>query len=302
MTTAGSAGLPPSTAEPPASDERSTNALPLDETLEARHTSNDPLIFTQAEPPFAITHVNAAWERLCGFQAHEAVGKSCKILQGPETSPEILRYLHEGLRSRVKLTVRLLNYSKNGMRFLNDLTVTPLRDRAGEITHFEGRIRPWRPPPLPKHAAPGSVAEAAARPPAGSAAPERRGGSPSDDGVSEFRKKLPSSLLEAVNFTEHAMVITERSQPFRIVHVNEAWCELCGFTMEETLGLTCRILQGPGTCQATLQALTAAAVECAPITVKLLNYRKVPPPNASTRCPFARARHTHPSVSRWYEL
>jgi hypothetical protein len=32
-------------------------------------------VVTEARPPFRITHVNAAWEGLCGFTRAEAVGQ-----------------------------------------------------------------------------------------------------------------------------------------------------------------------------------------------------------------------------------
>ena len=50
-------------------------------------------------------------------------------------------------------------------------------------------------------------------------------------------------------------------------------CELCGYAAEQVLGDTCRILQGPGTCAATLRAMRSAALaRAAAIGVKLVNY------------------------------
>lgn len=63
-------------------------------------TSTDAQIFTEAAPPFKICHANNAWTQLCGFTVAEALGKTCKILQGPETSAESLRELHAGLAAR----------------------------------------------------------------------------------------------------------------------------------------------------------------------------------------------------------
>ena len=75
--------------------------------LEARG-SEEAQIFTLAERPFHITHVNPAWERLCGFTEAEAVGQTCRILQGPETSLEALNLLQQAVAARATVTVRLL--------------------------------------------------------------------------------------------------------------------------------------------------------------------------------------------------
>ena len=92
-----------------------------------------------------------------------------------------------------------------------------------------------------------------------------------------IQSRMPSCLEEVINSTELALVITEITAPFRITHVNQTWCEVCGFSMEEAIGRTCRILQGPNSCRLTIKALEDAAHNLQPITVKLINYTKVCP-------------------------
>jgi len=48
-------------------------------------------------------------------------------------------------------------------------------------------------------------------------------------------------------------VITEAEPPYRIVHVNGAWCESMGYSRSALIGNTCKILQGPETCVQTMQ-------------------------------------------------
>lgn len=43
--------------------------------------SIQPRLITKAEPPFCITHVNAAWCTLCGFRADEAVGHTLSVVR-----------------------------------------------------------------------------------------------------------------------------------------------------------------------------------------------------------------------------
>ena len=57
-------------------------------------THSEAQVFTEATPPFKICHANNAWSLLCGYSVPEVLGKTCKILQGPETDPDRLRDLH----------------------------------------------------------------------------------------------------------------------------------------------------------------------------------------------------------------
>ena len=74
-----------------------------------------------------------AWTRLCGFTVAEALGKTGKILHGPETTFEALRELHVGLANQRRTTVQLTNYTKRREQFLNELTIEPLRDEGRGI-------------------------------------------------------------------------------------------------------------------------------------------------------------------------
>lgn len=64
--------------------------------------------------------------------------------------------------------------------------------------------------------------------------------------------KLPRTLQQAMDannnpWRESALVITTSQAPHRIVHVNDAWVNLCGYTAQEAAGKTFSILQGPDT-------------------------------------------------------
>lgn len=105
-------------------------------------THSEAQVFTEATPPFKICHANNAWSLLCGYSVPEVLGKTCKILQGPETDSDRLRDLHAGLAANSKTTVQLVNYTKNAERFVNELTIEPLINQTGEVTHFIGTLSP----------------------------------------------------------------------------------------------------------------------------------------------------------------
>ena len=85
---------------------------------------------------------------------------------------------------------------------------------------------------------------------------------------------LPSTVEAALQPSNECRIITEPNEPFRIVHVNEAWCRTCGYDAEEVLGQTCKFMHGPGTCTATLAMLKQALQLKRNLAVQLLNYSK----------------------------
>ena len=60
---------------------------------------------------------------------------------------------------------------------------------------------------------------------------------------------LPRTLQDALRPTKRrAIVVTEATAPFRIVQVNAAWEDLCGYTFREAKGKTLgSLLHGPDT-------------------------------------------------------
>merc|ERR1712137_109089 len=103
--------------------------------------SSDAQIFTHAHHPFKIVSVNSAWTRLCGYASTEVLGLTCKILQTPQTSLDVLQELHGAIRAQREVTVQLLNCTKSRSVFVNELTVSPLCDGNGRVTHMMGTLR-----------------------------------------------------------------------------------------------------------------------------------------------------------------
>ena len=87
-------------------------------------------------PDNPLIYVNAGFERLTGYSADEVIGRNCRFLQGAETDSETLGNLRAALRDQREITVQLLNYRKDGTTFWNRLSITPVRDPSGPVTHF----------------------------------------------------------------------------------------------------------------------------------------------------------------------
>ena len=113
---------------------------------------SDAIVFTQAEAPHRITHVNKAWVDMCGYDMDEVEGKTNAVLQGPETDVEAVRDLmaHVGRQESAKAT--LVNYKKGGERFVNRLQIEPLYDDKGKLVQYMALLREVDPADLPRPA------------------------------------------------------------------------------------------------------------------------------------------------------
>jgi PAS domain S-box-containing protein len=89
-------------------------------------------------PDLPLIYVNRGFEEITGYKAREAVGRSCRFLQGTDRNQPDLVVLREALREGRACVVRLRNYRKNGERFWNELHISPVNDEKGELTHYVG--------------------------------------------------------------------------------------------------------------------------------------------------------------------
>lgn len=91
-----------------------------------------------SRPDDPLVWVNPAFTATTGYEFDDAVGRNCRFLQGPATDPRVVGEIRECLRAGRPMTTTLLNYRKDGSTFWNELSISPVRDREGVITHFVG--------------------------------------------------------------------------------------------------------------------------------------------------------------------
>lgn len=89
-------------------------------------------------PGNPLIYVNAGFERLTGYSAADVLGRNCRFLQGPGTDLDTVGVLRTAILEQREVTVQLLNYRKDGTPFWNRLSITPVRDASGAVTHFIG--------------------------------------------------------------------------------------------------------------------------------------------------------------------
>ncbi len=85
---------------------------------------------------YPVQIANPAFCQMTGYTLDELRGKSLKMLQGPETDPEVIGRLRECLNKGQYFEGMTTNYRKNGTSYMVRWNITPLSDDAGKITHF----------------------------------------------------------------------------------------------------------------------------------------------------------------------
>lgn len=94
-----------------------------------------------AGPDRLIHSANAAFTAITGYSEDEIKGKNCRFLQGPLTDPLTKEAMSRAQEAGLEFFGEILNYRKDGTPFWNELTISPVLDDSGRLTHFVGVIR-----------------------------------------------------------------------------------------------------------------------------------------------------------------
>lgn len=89
-------------------------------------------------PDRPLIYANEGFERMTGYRPAEVMGRNCRFLQGPGTDAAAVAEIRSALADCRSCVVEILNYRKNGAAFWNRLSITPVRNASGEVTHFIG--------------------------------------------------------------------------------------------------------------------------------------------------------------------
>lgn len=93
------------------------------------------------DPRANIEYVNPAFTRKTGFRPEDAVGLNQSILSNRTTPPDVYKKMWQQITRKEPWSGRLVNSRKDGSKYLADLTITPVLDAEGAITHFLGMQR-----------------------------------------------------------------------------------------------------------------------------------------------------------------
>lgn len=107
--------------------KRSLDALPRGILITDCQQADDPIIY-----------VNKYFLEMSGYDESEILGKNCRFMQGKETDTDSLKKLAIAMEKRESVTVKMINYRKNGEQFINEFTISPVKNKNGDVTHCIG--------------------------------------------------------------------------------------------------------------------------------------------------------------------
>ncbi|MXR51093.1 PAS domain-containing protein [Halovenus sp. WSH3] len=113
---------------------------PTTETI-IRAVDEAPIGITISDPSLPdnpMVYINEAYEELTGYDAELALGRNCRFLQGPDTEEEAVAEMREAIEDRESVDVEVVNYREDGTPFWNHVTIAPLFDDDGNLTHYVG--------------------------------------------------------------------------------------------------------------------------------------------------------------------
>jgi len=100
------------------------------------HTSVGVAIADARDPENRYILTNAAFEQMSGYSAAELREKRPGFLLGPDTDPSTAAEVRRALEERREHQATLVVHRKDGTPFWDELRVSPVKDRAGELTHL----------------------------------------------------------------------------------------------------------------------------------------------------------------------
>ncbi|MES2734014.1 MAG: PAS domain S-box protein, partial [Bacteroidota bacterium] len=173
--------------------------------------ANDAVMITEAdlidEPGPRIVYVNAAFTHITGYEPEEVLGRSPRMLQGPNTDRRELDKIRAALESKQTAKVELINYRKDGQEFWVDFSLVPVADSRGVVTHFVSIQRDTTQKRLTQQA------------------------------LLQSQLELQKALQANQDILDHTLdVICALNQEGRFVHVNQASEAIWGYKPEELVG------------------------------------------------------------------
>jgi PAS domain S-box-containing protein len=101
--------------------------------------ANESIVITDAQldlPGPRIVFVNPACTKMTGYTLAEVLGKTPRILQGARTDKAVLARLRATLARGESFRDELINYRRDRSEFYSEIHIAPIRDPAGNVTHF----------------------------------------------------------------------------------------------------------------------------------------------------------------------
>lgn len=105
----------------------------------AMDKADTSIIITDArQDDMPVVYMNQSFVRMTGYSEQEVLGNNCRFMEGPDTDKAALERINAALRSHDPISETLIHYKKDGSSFYNELSITPIKDNHGRLTHYLG--------------------------------------------------------------------------------------------------------------------------------------------------------------------
>jgi nitrogen fixation negative regulator NifL len=95
-----------------------------------------PVAISITDASATILYANRTFEQLTGYPREVVIGENESILSNNATPPDVYREMWQTIHRRQAWTGTLVNRTREGRAYLAELTVSPVLDQGGRITHF----------------------------------------------------------------------------------------------------------------------------------------------------------------------
>ena len=116
--------------------QRQRTAIQLRKLAQAVEQSPESIVITNLNSE--IEYVNQAFIEQTGYTQEELIGKNPRILQSGKTPAQTYQALKHAMSLGQNWTGEFINKRKDGSEFIESVTIAPLRQADGIITHFIG--------------------------------------------------------------------------------------------------------------------------------------------------------------------
>lgn len=99
-------------------------------------TNSGVLVTDASVPRHPIIQANPAFRLLTGYAESEVLGQSTHFLNGAHTDRTAVEKIGLALQDSRSYRVTVRHYRKNGTPFWNEVTLSPVKNRAGIVTQF----------------------------------------------------------------------------------------------------------------------------------------------------------------------
>ncbi|MGD1808606.1 PAS domain S-box protein [Dapis sp. BLCC M126] len=83
-----------------------------------------------------IIYVNSGFEKITGYSIEEVIGRNYPFLEYTDTNQPEIQEMKEAIATGKKCQVVLQNMRKDGSKFWNEITISPVYDDYGSLTHY----------------------------------------------------------------------------------------------------------------------------------------------------------------------